>query len=135
MPIFIEAFAPPAIDDTPPGSCFHHSDFPVPLAAFECPLEVEWLLFNPGAATPTFLTTVDNPELTPFLPPPGNIVEESFVLPFSTATVVLEVDASLGTLVEGLSESDSDSLSDANSASVAVLLLAFIEDLVGAEVG
>jgi hypothetical protein len=134
MPIFIEAFAPPPIV-TPPGSCFHHSDFPAPPAAFECPLDVEWLLFDPGAAPPTFLTTVDNPELTPFLPPPGNIVEESFVLPFFPATVVLGVDASLGTLVEGSSESDSDSASDANSASAAVLFLAFVEGLVGAEVG
>lgn len=134
MPIAMEAFAPPPID-TPPGSCFHHSDFPVP---FEFPLDVEWLLFDPGAAPPTFLTTVDNPELTPFLQPPGNIVE-SFVFPFFAATVVLGDDLSLGTLtllVEGSSEldSDSDSASDANSASTAVLLPAFVEEMAAEDV-
>jgi hypothetical protein len=99
---------------------------------------VEWLFFDLEAAPPTFVTTVDNPELTPFLPPPGNIVEESFIFSFFPATVVLGVDLSMGTLalsVEGSSESDSDSgsASDANSASMAVLLLAFVEEVAGAE--
>jgi hypothetical protein len=118
--LFTDVFAPPPID-APPGSCSHHSDFPLLPATLEW---VELLAFDPGEATPIFLTTVDKPELTPFLPPPGNIVGEFFVLRFFFAAVVLGL-GTLTLLVDSSSKSDSDcgfdSASDANSASMDVL--------------
>jgi hypothetical protein len=123
-PIVTDALAPPPTV-TPPGSCFHHSDLPLPPADLKFLLGVDWLVVDPDpcVAPTTFLTTVDSPELTPFLPPPGNVVEEPFVLPFFPGFGL----GGLALLVEGSleSESDSDSASDANSASAAVLFLAF----------